>query len=439
MQDDAHRSHALDRSKGGGLLVLGETTYRRAYHRFGILPEDRLRHLYAIGKTGTGKSTLLERMVIADIEAGRGCAVVDPHGSLVDAVLPFVPRRRAGDVLLLELEDTSYPVSWNPLRIGRSLPTDRSLMASQLISVFKKQWSGFWGPRLEHMLRFALLAVLEDSRATLLFLYRFLVDEALREKVVERVSDPVVRLFWQREFANYSKALQGEALAPVLNKLGAFVSHETVRRIIGLERSRIDAARLMDERSLILARLPTGAVGEDAAHLLGGLLVSSLQLGAFRREHRDVPFTLYIDEFQHVVNDSLAVMLAEARKFGLGLVLAHQYLGQVPESVRDAILGNVGSVIVFRVGSEDAELLERELAPVYTAGELRELPNHHIAVRLLVRGEATPPFSARTLPPLVMPDDGDARVRLVRQRSRGRFARLRADVDRQLTALLKRL
>ena len=411
------------------LLLIGETTFRRQYRRFGLLLEDRLRHLYLLGKTGSGKSTLLANLIAQDLRNGVGLALLDPHGDLVQAVLPHVPASRTNDVLLFSPEDREYPIAFNVFRQGRQAHPNLPLLAGQLVSVFKRQWADSWGPRLEHVLRNAILAVAPDPRATLVFLYRFLTDERLRTTVVPNVVDPVVRQFWTREFPAYTKTLQSEALAPVLNKLGSFVSNPTVRAIVGGERSRVDLIDLMDRGGILLANLCTGRIGESASHLLGGMLLSALQLAAMERQRGGAVFVTYVDEFQNFVTDSLATLLSESRKFGLGLVLTHQYLGQLPITLRDAVLGNVGSFVIFRLGAQDAAVLEPEFSPPFTAFDLQQLERYHVVVKLLARGETLPPFSARTLPEPASPPDAALRIDAIRAQSRARFASRREQVE----------
>lgn len=413
-------------------LTLGETDFRINKRTFGLGRQDRLRHLWMIGKTGSGKSTLIANLVRQDLRAGNGLAVIDPHGDLVESLLSEVPRSRINQALLFAPEDRDWPIAFNVFRQGRRAHPDPALLASQLVAVFRKFWADSWGPRLEHVLRNAVLAVAPDPRATLLFLYRFLTDEALRAKVITTITDPVVRHFWTAEFPSYPKALQGEALSPALNKLGAFVAHPIVRNIVGQERSRVDLRGLIERRGILLAKLPTGAIGEDASHLLGGLLITALQLAAMERTNPDPAFTVYVDEFQHFVTDSLATLLSESRKFGLALVLAHQYVAQLSDSVRDAVFGNVGTALCFRVGGADARLLENELAPEFSSDDLQHLEPYHFAVRLLANGVSLRPFSARALPPPRRHDANDVAAG-VRGQSRARHATRRADVERQIS------
>lgn len=417
------------------ILVLGETTYRRTQLRFGLLPPDRLRHLWLIGKTGSGKSTLLTNLIIQDLQRGQGLALLDPHGDLVEAVLPFIPPTRLNDTLLFSPDDRDYPVSFNVFRQGRQLHSDPALLASQLLSVFRKNWAEFWGPRLEHVLRNAILAIAPNPRATLVFLYRFLTDETLRASIAEGITDPVVRQFWVKEFPSYSKALQGEALSPALNKLGAFVSSPIIRNIVGQERSRLNLIDFMGNRGILLSNLASGRIGEDASRLLGGLLLTSIQLAAMERPRGGPPFFVYIDEFQTFTTDAIATMLAEARKFGLGLTLAHQYLAQLPETIRDAVLGNIGSTVLFRLGGMDAAVLEVEFAPPFTALDLMQLPAYHVVVKLLARGETLTPFSAQTLAPPLAPLVPLDRAKLILQ-SRQRYCQERGAVEAALAATL---
>ena len=414
------------------LYVLGQTAFRRRRERFGLHPADRLRHLHVIGKTGSGKSTLLANLISQDLAAGRGLALLDPHGELVETVLRLVPSHRLGDVLLFAPEDEAWPVSFNVFRAGRRPHPSRTLLASELLSAFRSLWSDSWGPRLEHVLRQAILAVAEGPDASLVYLYRFLTDEALREKTLERVTDPAVLAFWQEEFPGYGKSLQAEAVAPVLNKLGTFVGNPIVRSIVGQVRSRVDFADLIDRQAIVLANLSTGGIGEDASRLLGALLLSSIQLAAWSRGRAQPPFFVYIDEFQRFVSGSIATMLSESRTFGRVLVLAHQYFGQLSDQIRDAVVGNVGSSLVFRLGAEDAQYLGPGFEPTLTASHLRDLPAHHAAVRLLAEGQELAPLTARMLPPRTPPPGGRERADLIRRLSRERFARRRDELFPEL-------
>jgi len=386
-------------------LVLGELRFRGHAHRFGLLGPDRLRHVYVLGSTGVGKSTLLEHIAIQDMRAGRGLAVIDPHGALVSALIPHLPRRRLHQTLLIDPADAARPIAFNVFRRGSQRAASSSLLASQVLSVFKARWGEFWGPRLEHILRMGLLATAAHPEATLLLLYQLLSDEQVRERVLRHVTDPLVRAYWTREFPSYSKALRGDALSPVLNKLGALLATQAIRPMVAGVRSRIDWTQLMAERSIVLADLSVGRIGEDAAHLLGSLLVSSMQLAAFSRTEKPTPFTMVLDEFQHFVGGSIPTVLSEARKYGLSMVLAHQYLGQVPQAIREAIIGNVGTMLLLRVGGADADTLAPEVSPQFSAADLQHLPRYTMIARMTAGGGLLDPFVGTTLPPLVGPGE----------------------------------
>lgn len=418
------------------LLILGETTFRNHHRRFGILSADRLRHLWLMGKTGSGKSTLLASLIIQDLRAGRGIAVLDPHGDLIEQVLPYVPKHRTGDVVLFDPQDRDHPVAFNPFRQKHQPDDHNALLASQLVATFKKQFGDSWGYRLEHILRNAILAIAPHPKATLLYLYRFLTDEGLRHRMAPGIKDPVVKAYWLKEFPGYGKNLQGEALAAVQNKFSGFVSHPTVRNILSQERSRIDLGEVLAGRGVLLASLATGKIGEDAGHLLGGLLLSSIQMAAMSRDRGGPPFYVYVDEFQAFVTDSVATVLSEARKFGLGLTLSHQFLSQLPEAVRDAVIGNVGTSIMFRLGSDDSYRLEREFAP-FTDPDLQALDRYHVAVKLMHQGQTLPPFSARTLAVPPVPGDGDLRTQVIREQSRARYAVDRLELERAIERSLR--
>lgn len=410
------------------LLVLAETDWRGVHRRFGILKADRLRHIWIVGKTGSGKSTLLLRLIAQDLAAGHGVGVLDPHGDLALAALALVPKSRTNDVCYVDPADSESALAFNILRQGGA-HVETSLVASSIVAVFKKNWADVWGPRLEHVLRNAILAVAPDPRATLLFLYRFLTDEQLRQRMAPRIADPVVRQFWTGEFPSYRAALQAEALSPVLNKLGAFVSNTFIRRIVAQERSKLDVGRLLDDRGILIANLSVGRVGEDASRLLGSLLLSAVQISAMRRQSGSAPFFLYVDEFQHFVTESLSTMLSEARKFGIGLTLSHQYLAQLPPGLLDAVRGNVGSLVAMRLGAEDAHVLQRETDPPFAARDLTAIPSGTAVVKLIVHGQPTPPFSARLLPPMPVQSDA-ARIDTLRVQSHRRFGTSVGVVDR---------
>ena len=388
-------------AKDNPITPFAITNYRDIRQRFGIKQKNRRGHMYLIGKTGTGKSTLLLNLAAHDIEMGYGLALIDPHGDLAEELLELIPARRIKDVIYLNPADLEYPVAFNPLE--NVVPDHRYLVASGMISVLKKVWADFWGPRLEHILRNALLTLLENPNSTLLDLPKLLTDERVREVMLRRVTHPQVRDFWFSEFAKYSAWLRSEAISPILNKVGQFLTSIPLRNIVGQRKSTFDFRTIMDEGKVLIVNLAKGRIGEDNCSLLGAMLVTKIQLAALSRA--DIPegsrrgFYLYVDEFHNFLTLSFADILAEARKYGLNLVLAHQYLEQLDDKLRAAVFGNVGTIISFRVGIEDAKLLAGEFYPTFSETDLVNLPNHSIYLKLLIDGAPSKPFSAITLPP----------------------------------------
>lgn len=381
-------------------------TFAKIDHRhrrgvvFGILPEDTLRHVAIIGKTGAGKSALLERLISADLEAGRGLALLDPHGDLVEAVLGCLPRHRKNDVVLLDPTEPLPPVL-NPLRAAD--PAQRPLVASGVVAAFRKAFPEHWGPRTQHLFLNAALALLDARGPTLLDVPRLLLEEPFRASVVRQVRDPAVRRFWELEFPGYGKSFAAEVAAPLLNKLGAVTVVPGLRAVLAGEGRRIDVRRLMDRGGVLLANLAKGKLGGEPSALLGALLVAQIQHAAYGRAdllpERRRPFHLYVDEAGSFATTAFGEMLSEARKFGLGVVLAWQYLGQLEVGLREAVLANVGTLVCFRLGADDAETIGAEFEPEITARDLTRLAEHQIALRLSVGGVTTAPFTAVTLPP----------------------------------------
>jgi hypothetical protein len=375
------------------------TNYRDIRKRFGIKQKNRRGHMYIIGKTGTGKSTLIENMVISDIKAGYGLALIDPHGDLAEDVLDYVPQRRIEDVIYFNPADTEYPVPFNPLENVH--PDYHHLVTSGLISVFKKVWSEFWGPRLEHILRHSILTLLEYPDSTLLDISRLLTNKDFRDKVLQNVTHQQVKDFWLFEFDKYSAWLRSEAISPILNKVGQFLTSKPLRNIVGQKKNTFRFRKVMDEGKIFIANLAKGKIGEDNCSLLGAMLVTQIQLAALSRanipENRRRGFYLYVDEMHNFVTLSFADILSEARKYGLNLTLSHQYIEQLDEKIRAAIFGNVGTIISFRVGAEDARYLVREFHPVFNESDLVNLPNYHIYLKLLIDGVTSRPFSAVTM------------------------------------------
>ncbi len=388
-------------------LAIGETNFRNQRVRFGIRQDDRTRHTYIIGKSGMGKSVLLENMAIQDMEAGRGLAFFDPHGDTVEKLLDFVPESRIKDVIYLDPSVLDHAIAFNPME---NVSVDRRhLVASGLMSVFKKIWPDVWSARMEYILNNCLMALLEIPDATLLGVMRLLNDKDYRKYVIDQLTDPLIRDFWTKEFARYKDQFQTEAIAPIQNKIGQLTMNPLIRNIIGQPKSTIDIRKIMDEGKIFLVNLSRGKIGEDNSRIIGALLATKLQLAAMSRI--DIPreedrrnFYLYIDEFQHFATESFASILAEARKFHLNLIVANQYMTQMDETVRDAVVGNVGTMIVFRIGADDAEFFEKEMFPVFLMTDLVNLPRAQVIMRLMIDGATSPPFSAVTLPPAKRPE-----------------------------------
>jgi DNA helicase HerA-like ATPase len=377
------------------------TNARRPFRDFGIKEVDRFSHMYVIGKTGTGKTTLLETLLRHDIEAGNGCALIDPHGDFVERVAATVPAHRQNDVVYLDVPDGAQPYGYNP--ISRVSAERRSLVASGLMEVFKKMWADAWGVRMEHILRNAILALLDQPSATLGDIPLLLNDKEFRRRVVANVVNEQVRQFWRLEYERYSPRYRADAVAPILNKAGAFLADRKLNRIFTRADGQLRLRSLMDGGKVLLVNLAKGKIGEDSAGLLGGLLVTSLGLAAYSRadvpEVKRRPFFIYVDEFQNFTTLAIANMLSELRKFGVGMVLAHQYLHQLEPDIRHAVLGNAGTLISFRVGPEDASFIRREFEPYLDHLDLMNLPNREIYIKLMVDGALMRPFSATTLPP----------------------------------------
>jgi len=417
----------------GPETVLGEALAPEGPVPFGLAAAERRQHLYVVGKTGTGKSTLLAGIARQDLEAGRGLALLDPHGDLALRVLSLVPPERYPDVVYLDPADPDAVVPLNPLAHGD--PSLRPLVASGVIGAFRKLFADSWGPRLEHLLRHALLLLLETPDPSLAQLPLLLTDRAYRRSLVGFARDPVVRGFFEGEFEAYEGRFRSEAVAPVLNKLGAALASPTVRHVVGGRAPGLDLRSLMDRRGVLVANLSMGRIGEDSSALLGGLLVAGLQLAAMSRAdvaEEDRPdFALLADEFQHVAGDAFLGILSEARKYRLSLVIAHQYLDQVPEPVSRAVFGNVGALAVFRAGHADASRLARELSPAFAAEDLVALPGYRFCARLHRDGVTLPAFSARTI---LLPGGGSAPAELT-EMARERWSRPRAAVESEIADL----
>lgn len=411
----------------------GETTFRNIRKKFGIKTDDRRRHVYAVGKTGMGKTAMLENMVIQDIQEGRGVGFVDPHGEAAEKLLDFIPSKRVNDVIYFNPADLSFPIAFNVME--KVEVEHRHLVASGLMGVFKKIWPDVWSARMEYILNNSILALLEYPGSTLLGVNRMLADPEYRKKVVEKITDPVVKSFWLTEFARYTQRYEVEATAAIQNKVGQFISNPLIRNIVGQVQSSIDMRKVMDEGKILILNLSKGRIGEDNSLLLGALLITKLQLAAMSRvdipEEKRKDFYLYVDEFQNFATESFVNILSEARKYRLCLILGHQYINQMEEEVRDAVFGNVGTIISFRVGAEDAEYLEKEFTPEFTAGDLVNLAKYNVYLKLMIDGLAGRPFSAETLVPIPRPEK-TSREKIIKV-SRERYATPGKAVEEKIT------
>jgi len=413
--------------------LFAETNYRNIRRRFGIKLDDRRRHMYIIGKTGMGKTALIQNMAVQDIQEGHGVGFVDPHGEAAEELLDFVPSSRINDVVYINPADLNYPVAFNVMEsVGLEY---RHLVAGGLMGVFKKIWPDVWSARMEYILNNTILALLEYPGSTLLGINRMFSDTEFRRKVIEKITDPMVKSFWVNEYARYAQKYETEATAAIQNKVGQFVSAPLIRNIIGQVKSSIDMRKIMDEKKILIMNLSKGRIGEDNSTLLGALLITKLQLAAMSRV--DVPethrkdFFLYVDEFQNFATESFATILSEARKYRLSLILAHQYINQMEEEVRDAVFGNVGTMVTFRVGAEDAEFLEKELSPEFMATDIVNLAKYNVYLKLMIDGLAGRPFSATTLPPFAaFKDSNREKIIMV---SRERYSAPRESVEEKIS------
>lgn len=383
------------------LIPLGLTNFRGELTKFGIKAKDRRRHMYIIGQTGTGKTTIMENMAIADIKNGSGIGIIDPHGEFADLMLDYIPDERIKDVVYFNPSDLNWPISFNVME--DATPESRHLISSGLMAVFKKIWPDVWSARMEYILNNTLLALLEYPDTTLLSINRMLSDKNYRQVVVDYVKDPMVRSFWVNEFANYNEKYQTEAVAAIQNKIGQFISNPLIRNIIGQTHSKINLREIIDNGKILIVNLSKGLIGEDNSALLGAILITELQLAAMSRvnmpEAERPDFYLYVDEFQNFSTDSFANILSEARKYHLNLIMAHQYVAQLNDTVRDAIIGNVGTMVLYRLGIEDAMYFENQCKRQFSAIDISNLPNYNFYMRLMVDGYVSEPFSALNIPP----------------------------------------
>jgi len=416
------------------IILFAETNFRNQRVKFGIKKDDRRRHMYLIGKTGMGKSTAMENMIIQDIKNGEGVALVDPHGDFAEKILNFIPSNRINDVIYLNPADFHFPVAFNVMEAVSQ--EHKHLIASGLVGVFKKLWADSWGPRLEYVLRNAILALLDYPGSTLMGVMRILVDKTYRNKVISKIKDPVVKSFWVEEYSKYPQQFQVEAIAPIQNKVGQFLSTALIRNVVGQVKSSFDLREIMDNQKILIMNLSKGRIGEDSSALLGAMMITKIQLAAMSRidmpEEERKDFYLYVDEFQNFATESFANILSEARKYRLNLIIGHQYIEQLDEMVQAAVFGNVGTIMCFRVGSADAESLAVEFAPYFTEEDLVNLTKYDTYMKLMIDGVASSPFSATTLPPLDKKDFTDNKEKVINV-SRERYAKPREVVEDKIS------
>ncbi|MFH1749315.1 MAG: type IV secretion system DNA-binding domain-containing protein [bacterium] len=420
-----------ENTRADELTIFAKTDFRGTGTEFGIKADDRRRHIYTIGKTGTGKSTMLVNMIMSDIYAGKGVGVVDPHGDLIDDLLDYIPKERHKDVLLFDPADRKYPVGFNLLESVD--PDMKSIVASGLIGIFKKIWVDSWGPRLEYILRNTILALLDYPGSTMLGILKMLSDPNFRARVVEKIKDPVIKDFWEKEFEGYTDSFRAEAINPIQNKVGQFLSSATIRNILGQEQSSFTMSDVLDNQKIFLINLSKGKMGEDNSALLGAMIITKIQLTAMQRvytpEKERKDFYLYVDEFQNFATEAFSGILSEARKYRLNIILANQYIAQIPEAVREAIFGNIGTLIAFRVGPSDVDMLTKEFSPVFDENDLVNLDKYNTYVKMAIDGVTSPAFSAITLPPFA---SRTASKDIVIKQSRDKFSKEKETVEKQI-------
>ncbi|MFH1201042.1 MAG: type IV secretion system DNA-binding domain-containing protein [bacterium] len=419
------------------VTYLGLTTFRDRNQLFGIKRKDRRQHVYILGKSGTGKSVLMFNMIFQNIQNGEGVCVVDPHGELIEAVLSAIPPHRMKDVVYFNPADAEHHIGFNVLELID--PQYKHLVASGLMGIFTKIWANAWSARMEYILNNCILALLDTPGTTLLGIPRMLVDKDYRQKIIANLKDPVIKAFWVHEYEAWQDKFRNEAIAPIQNKVGQFLSTSIIRNVVGQSKSTINIFDIMNEGKIFLVNVSKGRIGEDNSGLLGGMIITKIQLAAMERvripeDHRK-DFYLYVDEFQNFVTDAFAGILSEARKYRLNLTVAHQYTAQLvadkSSAVRDAVFGNVGTMIVFRVGSDDADFLEKEFEPEFTPSDIVNLPNYKIYLKLMIDGVTSRPFSAKTLPPMVKAGNKKIEEEVIKS-SRDLYCRPKGVVEKEI-------
>lgn len=426
-----------DEASDANISAFGLTNFRGINHQFGMLRFDRSRHVYIIGQTGAGKSGLLELFALSDIYHKQGYAVIDPHGDFAINNMRFIPESRLKDVIYFNPADTAFPLGFNPLEVTD--PNMKSNISSEVIGVLERMFSNSWGPRLEYILRYTILALLDRPETTMLDITRMLTDKNFRKDTLSYCKDTVVLQFWTVEFNSWTEKFQAEAIAPILNKVGAFTANPIIRNIIGQPKSTFNIREIMDEGKILIVNLSKGLLGEDNSSILGSFLVTKIQLAAMSRS--DIPriedrrpFFLYVDEFQNFATDSFATILSEARKYGLNLTVANQYISQMTDTVRGAVFGNVGTMISFRVSAEDSSILAQQFAPQFEAQDLLQMHNRNFIINMVINGEKVPAFSAKTLQ---LPPAQADNSRAIIENTRANYARTREDIERAIDELIK--
>lgn len=414
------------------ISAFGMTNFRGINHQFGMLRYDRSRHVYIIGQTGAGKSGLLELFALSDIFHGQGYAIIDPHGDFAINNMRFIPGSRLKDVVYFNPADTAFPLGFNPLEVTN--PNQKTNISSEVIGVLKRMFGDSWGPRLEYILRYTILALLDRPETTMLDITRMLTDKKFRKETLSYCTDTVVLQFWNVEFASWTDKFQAEAIAPVLNKVGAFTANPVIRNIIGQPKSTFNIREIMDEGKILIVNLSKGLIGEDNAGILGAFLVTKIQLAAMSRSDiPDIkdrrPFYLYVDEFQNFATDSFATILSEARKYGLNLTVANQYISQMSDTVRDAVFGNVGTMISFRVSADDSPILAKQFEPQFEPNDLLQMHNRNFIINMVINGEKAPAFSAKTLN---LPDPQDDNTGRIIESTRNNYGQPREDIQKSI-------
>lgn len=422
------------------ITKIGKVDARGRSITFGIKDKDRTRHTYIIGKTGMGKSTLLENLAIQDINNGEGVCVIDPHGSFAEKLLDHIPESRIKDVIYFAPFDTECPIGLNVLE--KVEKEKRHLVANGIMAAFKKIWVDAWSARMEYILTNIILALLENDNQSLLGVNRMLTDKEYRKLMVSNVTDPTVKEFWEKEYAGYTEKFAAEAAPAIQNKVGQFVGNPLIRNIVGQQKTSIDLRDAMDTKKILIVNLSKGKVGEGNANLIGSLLITKIYLAAMSRAdvgayelEKLPPFYVYVDEFQNFANESFANILSEARKYNLALTVAHQYIEQMTDEVRAAVFGNVGTMVTFRVGATDAEVFEKEFAPYFTMDDLVNLSAYQIYLRLMIDGQGSKPFSAQTLDPIQRPPHSFADAVLAY--SRKTYGKPMAEVEAEINEFYK--